>query len=298
MSGHVNSIRDRLFKNNELNLFEFLRITWNQKWLVSFITLVSVFIGVTFLKLSRPVYEAKAIIAPPNVSEISSFNAGRSINKYDLLQPFQRREIYTIFKESFESQLTRDTFFNSLHAQQNPTETMPGNSTKPFIPIVTTGVVEKKIFGKRFVSVRDTNPQEAVALARKYVEIANQNAFNELLNIIKIQNNTVVNDLESRIHSAQLHVQEQEKNRDLNKTQLVLENARIREMQENVELYKNSKVLASGLLYHLDGQIAVPTAPVSPRKGAILLLSIALGLLLGCCSAVLRACLTERKNTL
>ena len=298
MSDNWNSMRDRLFKNNELNLFEFLRINWNQKWLVSFITLASLFIGVTFIKLSHPVYEAKAIIAPPNLSEISGFNAGRSIKKYDLLQPFQRREIYYIFKESFESQLARDTFFNSLQATQNSAKTAATNSAKLFTPIVTTGAVDKNILGKLFVSVRYTDPQEAVALTQKYVEIANQNASNELLNIIKIQNNTVVTDLESRIHAAQLAVQAQEKNGDLNKAQLALENTHIREMQENVELYKDPKVIEPGFLYHLDGQITVSTTPVSPRKGAILLLSIVLGLILGSSSAVLRACLMERKNTL
>lgn len=295
MSSNLNSIRDRLFKNNELNVFELLRITWNQKWLVSFITLVSIVLGITFIKLSRPVYEAKAIIAPPNLSEISSFNAGRSINKYDLLQPFQRREIYTIFKESFESQLTLDTFFSSFQAKQSSVKTTGINSTKLFTPIVTTGVIDKRIFGKRFVTVRYTDPKEVVALVQQYIEIANQNAFNELLDIIKIQNNTVVADLESRIRAAQLAVQEQEKSGVLNKAQLVLENARIREMQENIELYKDPKVLKSGFLYHLDGPIAVPTAPVSPRKGPILLLSVILGLILGSSSAVLRAVLTERK---
>lgn len=295
MSGNLNSIRDRLFKNNELNLFEFLRIIWNQKWLASFITLAALFIGVVFIKLSPPVYEAKAIIAPPNLSDISRFNAGRSISKYDLLQPFQRREIYTIFKESFESQLTRDAFFSSFHAEQASAKAVVTHTKKLFTPIVTTGLVEKGVFGKRFVSVRYTAPKEAAALVQNYVEIANQNAFNELLNIIKIQNNTVVTDLESRIHTAQLAVQEQEKRGDLDKAQLTLENTRIREMQENVGLYKDPKILESGLLYQLDGQIVIPTAPVSPRKGAILFLSVILGLILASSAAVLRAVLTERK---
>ncbi|CEG56241.1 Wzz/FepE/Etk N-terminal domain-containing protein [Legionella fallonii] len=300
MSGNLNSVRDRLFKNNELNLNEFFRIIWNQKWLVSFIMLVSILIGITFIKLSRPIYEAKAIIAPPNLSEVSSFNAGRSMQKYDLLQPFERREIYTIFKENFESQLTRDIFFNSLAVKQNSAKTALINSTKHYTPIVSTGVVEKKLFGKRFVTVRYTDPQMAAELAKRYVAIANQNAFNELLNIIKTQSNTVVNDLQSRIRAAQLVLKEQdkEKNNGLNKDQLLLENARIREMQENIELYKAPQVIETGLLYHLDGEVIVPTAPVSPRKSAILFLSVVLGFILGSGSAVLKAFLTERKNIL
>jgi LPS O-antigen subunit length determinant protein (WzzB/FepE family) len=69
--------------------------------------------------------------------------------------------------------------------------------------------------------------------------------------------------------------------------------SRVREMQENIELYKNIKINNTALLYRLDGGIAAPLVPISPRKGLILFFSTVLGLIAGTSFVFFKAFLTE-----
>lgn len=332
MSSVNNAQRRLLNSNDEIELFEFFRLLWSKKWFISLITCIGIIIGITIIKSSPPVYEAKAIISPLTLSEVENINAGRTINKYTLIKPFDRLDIYNIFKEHLDSGATKQALLaylsQSSSVKDKNKELSKSSVNNHFLPIVSAGALMGDPLGKQFVSVRYTDVKRAAELAMKYVEIANHNAVNELFNTIKTQNDIVVSELQSRVNAAitareQIDSQKSQlseaQNNKLDKakknnsnttitnklksdlssfnsdfSQLIYD-SRLREMQENLELYKNFKIDKAAFLYHLDGGIQAPITPVSPRKNFILFLSTVLGLIIGMSFVFLKALITERK---
>lgn len=315
MKGHVKNVQFRLINdNNELDLIELFRVIWNQKWVIVTILCFAIASGQLFIKRSTPVYEAKISISPPTLAEVEQFNLGRVIKKYTLLPPFNRQDVYNIFMENLGSASTMQDF---LHDIKNSSP-VASDVNKPVIPVVSLSDLSRNFLSKQFISVKYTDAGKATEWAKKYLDIANQNALRELTETIKTQNDILVNELQSRVKVAELALKNstdasksglqtalhkeqlakainnnsEELNGDKkdivelnhNLSQVVYE-SRIREMEENVELYKNLKIPNSASLYHLDGEITVPATRVSPHKGFILLLSIILGIILGISSA-------------
>ncbi len=105
--------RTHAYHNDEIDLVELVKGLWAQKWLIIVVTIVVTACAVAYAFLTKPVYETKASILPPHLSDIAEYNLGR--NERLGLKPFTVAEIYDVFTRSLASESLRRTFFSEVY---------------------------------------------------------------------------------------------------------------------------------------------------------------------------------------
>lgn len=98
---------------NEVDLFEFLKGIWEQRWLIAVVTAVVLCSAAAYALLSIPVYEARAYVLPPTQNDIEDFNLGRSENSD--LKPYSVKNVYNAFVNNLQSESLRRNFFNDIY---------------------------------------------------------------------------------------------------------------------------------------------------------------------------------------
>lgn len=303
----VENVQNMTVQNNEVNLFELFFDVWKHKRFIVSITILCVILGFVKIKLTAPIYEAKAIIAPPTSTAVERVNYGRSMPKYQLLLPFTRAEIYSIFNENLWSEATRQYFVNDIIlpslTKNAPNISKTENYVK-FKELLTIKTLEKgSALSRQEISIKSTSPQKAAVQIKQLLEFVNQQSMTEMTRIIKLQMDSVINELENRIETSKFYDNEQwqsmksslaEWNRnnidDSGKQKMLLttnkliyppEDSELRLMLGSYKLYKNIRLGNINLLYHLDGEIMAPSKPIAPQKRNILFISMIIGLTIG-----------------
>lgn len=198
----VGNVQKRIMNNNnEIDVMELFYVIMKKKQFIFFMALVGIIIGIVYIKSSHPVYEARALVSPPSLSQIQPLNLGRTIKEYSLLIPFTRTDIYAIFRESLGSESTKKNFLSQISLSSDLNENKTNSSHQVFHSISVIAS-DRDPLGKQFVIVKHEDAKKAANLAKVYVELANQKAINELKQIIQAQNETVVQELKSRISAS------------------------------------------------------------------------------------------------
>lgn len=101
------------YQNDEIDLVELVKGLWAQKLLIIAVTIVVASCATAYAFMSTPVYEAKASLLPPHLSDIAEYNLGR--NERVGLKPFTVEAIYGVFTRSLTSESLRRSFFNEIY---------------------------------------------------------------------------------------------------------------------------------------------------------------------------------------
>jgi chain length determinant protein (polysaccharide antigen chain regulator) len=98
---------------NEVDLFEFLKGIWEQRWLIAVVTALTLSVAIAYALISAPVYEARAYVLPPTQNDIEDFNLGRSESSD--LKPYSVKNVYNTFINNLQSESLRRNFFNEIY---------------------------------------------------------------------------------------------------------------------------------------------------------------------------------------
>src|SRR5690606_21898829 len=98
--------------NDEIDLVELVKGLWAQKWLIITVTVVVTACAVAYALLTEPVYETKASLLPPQLSDIAEYNLGRTEAN---LKVFNVADVYAVFTSSLSSESLRRGFFKEVY---------------------------------------------------------------------------------------------------------------------------------------------------------------------------------------
>lgn len=109
---HSNAYRD-----DEIDLRELIKGLWAQKVLISSVTALVAASALAYVLLATPVYETKATVLPPLLSDIAPYNVGRREASLTL---FSTENVYTVFTRSLYSQSLARGFFREVYIPSLP----------------------------------------------------------------------------------------------------------------------------------------------------------------------------------
>lgn len=104
-------------RSDEIDLVELVKALWSQKLIMIAVTIVGGAIALAYALLSTPVYEAKATVLPPLLSDITAYNAGRdaSSGNQAQLKLFTTDDVYSVFTRNLKSLALRRDFFEEVY---------------------------------------------------------------------------------------------------------------------------------------------------------------------------------------
>lgn len=109
IQGHSSA---RASETEDIDLLELLLLLWEQKLLIVAVTVLLGAVALGYAYLSPRVYEAKASVLPPRLSEISAYNLGRAEAG---LEEFKVDDVYAVFTRNLTSQALRQRFFDEVY---------------------------------------------------------------------------------------------------------------------------------------------------------------------------------------
>lgn len=160
----------------EIDLFEWCRELWQQKWLILGVTLFSILASGSYAFMENPVYEIKVNLFPPSNSDIADFNYGRAGSSG--LSPFSIKDIYSIFAEKLQSDALRRQFFNDVYLPSLSESRKSAGQDKlyaDFTKDLVINVAGRDASDRYYtVVVRSQDPTKTVEWASSYAESAGE----------------------------------------------------------------------------------------------------------------------------
>lgn len=300
-----------------MTLEDLFNICQKQKKLIFVLTLVCVIVSICYLIMAKPIYEAKAGIISPNLSDIAPLNIGR--NNKTPLKIVEVNTVYKVFGDILlrEWQIAHSDYWKAVTVRKAP-----------------------NMEGKFIVTGHANSQVKANDLLRKYIALVKQKAELEVLSTLNIENELFAQSLKNKIDSAKYIAKASRYDRlsQLNEALVIAEKAGIKDYIRNnsnaiSDLYLHgSKVLSAEIsvlrsrkddeafinnlrqlndkynfysnitipldsfkLYRLDGPMDTSETRVSPKVVLTLILSILGGLILGVVIALMRSQLSSRR---
>ncbi|MDR3442122.1 MAG: Wzz/FepE/Etk N-terminal domain-containing protein [Legionella sp.] len=186
-----------------VDLRALIPVLWQQKWFILFSTLLCTLVGFVFIWLAKPVYVAKAYIYPPTVGDIAAFNYGKSVKKSEFIKVFTVNDIYGIFTHNLFSQAMKQLFFN-----EHVLPFLPEKKRKKLSYSTLRGQFESQLTiqqelplaaAKYTIAIKNNVSSTAAEWVKLYISLVNERTVSDVLQIIKRQNNSIVNDLKFKI---------------------------------------------------------------------------------------------------
>jgi chain length determinant protein (polysaccharide antigen chain regulator) len=168
----------------DLNLLDFLQILWQQKRLIFLTTALSVLLGVVYLLLATPIYEAIGAISPPTKEDFALLNQGHSNAKNTPLLLYTVKEVYGIFIKNLQAESTKKLFFHDVLSNSLLIKKINSRPTSPSL---------------YRVSVRGVSPRQDTEWVKNYIALAKQKALNEILADVEHQRHVIVRNLQDKI---------------------------------------------------------------------------------------------------
>ncbi|NUT76998.1 chain-length determining protein [Pseudomonas sp. C1C7] len=168
---------------NELDLYDFIKGVWAQRWLICLVAGLVVVVASLYAFLSPPVYEARAYVSPPNQSDIENLNLGRT--KKSELKPYLVKDVYDVFIKNLQSETLKRDFFKSVYLpslKESDREKSQDVLYRQFLKDLTI-IQPVKEFPNRF-SILALSGDSAVSVEwlTKYINSAGEMSKNELIN--------------------------------------------------------------------------------------------------------------------
>lgn len=207
------------YQNDEIDLVELARGLWQQKTIIIVITALIAAIAVTYALTARPVYEAKATVLPPLLSNIAAFNAGRdSVLAENSTQAsgtrsgpiqagmkqFTTDDVYAVFTRHLTSQSLRRSFFKSTYlpslseAERNAADDKLWSRFNDLLSIKAPDKQQPNIYEVR---IEHSDPDLAAGWANELVARAAAKAKEDMQRNVMSEINTRIRSAERRIAS-------------------------------------------------------------------------------------------------
>ncbi|WP_414156933.1 LPS O-antigen chain length determinant protein WzzB [Pseudomonas sp. BNK-15] len=195
--------RERLSGSDEIDLIELVQGVWRQKLWVGLVAVPIIALGLAYVVLVAPVYEAKLYIQPPSQSEIAQLNYGRGEGTG--LAPLSAKDVYSIYLKALQSEAVRDKFFRSAFL---PTLTGAERSeSRDALYAQFNGMLKVAQAGKdtpdRYVLTANIeDPRLAATWVSSYAEMAAERAKNELLSGTRSDISIMADNLDQQIRAS------------------------------------------------------------------------------------------------
>lgn len=216
---------------DEIDLVELFKALWSQKLAIIAATVAGTAMALAYALLSTPVYEAKATVLPPLLSDIAAYNAGRTdaLSSQAQLKPFTSDEVYSVFSRNLKSLSLRRDFFENVYIPSLPKYAQP----KPrdqlwdrFNKVISIKVPDKQRPELIEVVVQLDNPDKAAAWANQLITRAAEASERDMQLNVSSELDTRIRSIERRIASLRSTAQQRREDRiAILKEALVVANA-------------------------------------------------------------------------
>ncbi|MDM3874083.1 LPS O-antigen chain length determinant protein WzzB [Pseudomonas asiatica] len=195
--------RERLSSSDDIDLIELVQGVWRQKIWVGLVAVPVIALGLAYVMLVSPVYEAKLYIQPPSQNEIAQLNYGRGEGTG--LAPLSAKEVYSIYLKALQSEAVRDKFFRSAFLPMLTEEERGGSRDALYAQF--NGMLKVALAGKdmpdRYVLTASLeDPRLAATWVSNYAEMAAERAKNELLSGARSDMSIMADNLDQQIRAA------------------------------------------------------------------------------------------------
>lgn len=195
--------RERLSGGDEIDLVELVQGVWRQKLWVVMVAVPVIALGLAYVMLVPPVYEAKLYIRPPTQNEIAQLNFGRGDGTG--LAPLTARDVYSIYLKSLQSEAVRDKFFRNAFLPTLTQDERGGSRDAlyaQFNRMLTVALVAKDIPDRYVITASLDDPRLAAIWVSNYAEMAADRAKDELLSGTRSDISILADNLEQQIRAS------------------------------------------------------------------------------------------------
>lgn len=217
-------------REDEIDLVELVKALWSQKLIIIAATVASTAIALAYALLSMPVYEAKATVLPPLLSDIAAYNAGRTESSLYTpygdrssaqstqapLKPFTTDDVYAVFTRNLRSQSLRREFFKDIYLPSLPEGERSGPQDRlwsKFNNIISINAPDKQRPELIEVSVQQNTPDLAATWANQLISKASAASARNMQRNVSSELNTRIHSIERRIASLRSTAQQRRADR-------------------------------------------------------------------------------------
>jgi chain length determinant protein (polysaccharide antigen chain regulator) len=199
--------------DDEIDLFELAETLWKKKWFIVTITgIISVLALVYAFFIAEPVYEASAIIIPPNIEDIKSFNEGRGSNGLTLYSPL---DVYREFLKTMKLKDVEEDFVKTIYLEKLGPKYQNLDSIKLLDRFQNNFSVKQhkvnELPNAYILSFKANNARLAQEILESYILYIGENSSTKLLLSNEMQITAVIENLDSSLNAAKdLFLEEQE----------------------------------------------------------------------------------------
>lgn len=196
--------RERLSGSDEIDLIELVQGVWRQKlWIV--VTAVPILaLGLAYVALVSPVYEAKLYVQPPSQNEIAQLNYGRGGDTG--LAPFAAKDVYEIYLKALQSEAVRNKFFRNVFLPTLADKERAGSRDalyEQYNAMLKVAQAGKNMPNRYVVTANLNDPRLAATWVSSYAEMAAERAKTELVEGSQSDISIMADNLERDIRAAQ-----------------------------------------------------------------------------------------------
>lgn len=216
-------------RDDEIDLVELVKDLWAQKLIIILVTLAGAVAALVYVLLVQSVYEAKASVLPPLVSDIAAYNSGRNdaalTASHDsrseqsnqlALKSFSTDDVYAVFTRNLRSQSLRREFYNDVylpslaeHERSAPQDLLWAR----FNELVSVVAPDKQRPELLEVSVKQNAPDVAASWANELVNKASVASLRDMQRNVASELNTRIHSIERRIASLRSIAQQRREDR-------------------------------------------------------------------------------------
>ncbi|HTN31154.1 MAG TPA: Wzz/FepE/Etk N-terminal domain-containing protein [Pseudomonas sp.] len=181
---------------DEIDLFELCKSLWDQRYLIGLVSFLIFSLSVVYAYFTKPVYESRAYVLPPQVSDISGYNVGRSDAGLPL---FTVDQVYKLFLRNLSSEKLRRNFFGLVYLNEvvrsGPDEILWQRLNKQ----LSIKSPQKLLPELWEVRMEYGNPEKVALWVNMLVAHASVMTAQEIQKNIASENHTHIKSLEQRI---------------------------------------------------------------------------------------------------
>lgn len=200
----MRSERERLSGSDEIDLVEVVQGVWRQKLWVVLIALPVIALGLGYVMLVSPVYEAKLYVQPPSQNEIAQLNYGRGGDTG--LPPLSAKDAYDVYLKALQSEAVRNKFFRTEFLPMLTEEERAGSRDalySRFNSMLKVAQAAKDMPNRYVITANLEDPRGAATWVSRYAEMASQRAKAEMLKGTQSDISIMADNLERRIQADQ-----------------------------------------------------------------------------------------------
>ncbi|MCO7516734.1 Wzz/FepE/Etk N-terminal domain-containing protein [Pseudomonas guariconensis] len=184
----------------EISLFELVQGAWRQKvWMIA-AAMPVLLVGVVYVVLAKPVYEAKLYVQPPNQTDIAQLNYGRGSETG--LGVWSVKDVYEVYLRALQSEAVRNKFFRTVYLPSLPESERSGSWDllyREYAKALSVAVAAKDSPSRYVITVNVEDPQRAANWVVRYAEMAAGVAKPEVLKINQSEMQIKADNIEQQI---------------------------------------------------------------------------------------------------